>query len=261
MQFSRYGSRSRYSGYKRKRIGSGKGYQVKRRKGFKRYGYFQGSNRRYLSNQGRVSIPSYLTTSPQSVCVTLPYSEIVQITTIAGAANQYVWNGNNIFDPNNSGTGHQPFGYDQWCNFYERYSVYGSSINVEFISTSQTSPPDGYTCSTVLVPMADLTSGFTPEQASELPHAKHKIVNVYNVDGKKNALRGYCSTAKVMGVSNQTVDSDDAFSAATNTSPARQWYWTVICTNMLSNGSITYNIRIDMKFYVKFWRQSLFTSS
>lgn len=134
-------------------------------------------------------------------------------------------------------------------------------MKVEYISTSQVSPPDGYTCSCVLVPLADLASGFSPEQASELPHAKHKIVNVYNVDGKRNALSAYSSTAKVFGVSNQTVDTDDTYGAATNTGPARQWYWAILCTNMLSNGSITYNIRVTMKYYCKFYRQSLFTSS
>lgn len=38
-------------------------------------------------------------------------------------AIDYVYNLNSIYDPNQTGTGHQPLGRDQWSAFYNRYRV------------------------------------------------------------------------------------------------------------------------------------------
>ena len=39
---------------------------------------------------------------------------------------------NSLFDPNRTGTGHQPYGFDQLSTFYNRYYVTGSKMTVTF---------------------------------------------------------------------------------------------------------------------------------
>lgn len=39
---------------------------------------------------------------------------------------------NSIYDPDQSGTGHQPLGHDQWAAFYDHYVVLGSKIKCTF---------------------------------------------------------------------------------------------------------------------------------
>jgi hypothetical protein len=37
--------------------------------------------------------------------------------------SSYIWRLNSLFDPDYSGTGHQPLGFDQWAAFYGSYTV------------------------------------------------------------------------------------------------------------------------------------------
>jgi hypothetical protein len=72
--------------------------------------------------------------------VTLSYVEAIQFTTASGAITNYSFALNNVYDPNSTGTGHQPLGYDEWANFYARYIVVG--FHCDIIATNeQTSYP------------------------------------------------------------------------------------------------------------------------
>lgn len=50
----------------------------------------------------------------------------------AGVLNSYSFNANDIYDPNASGTGHQPMYHDQMALFYQYYTVIASFIKVTF---------------------------------------------------------------------------------------------------------------------------------
>lgn len=65
------------------------------------------------------TVPSGLNpVAPRYICK-MKYSEY--ITT--DATGQYVMNLNSIFDPNRTGVGHQPYGFDTMANLYNRYRV------------------------------------------------------------------------------------------------------------------------------------------
>ena len=54
----------------------------------------------------------------------------------AGAANfasSYEMNLNSLFDPNESGVGHQPMGFDQLMSIYEKYTVVAAKITVAYL--------------------------------------------------------------------------------------------------------------------------------
>lgn len=53
----------------------------------------------------------------------------------AGAAAQYVFSANGLYDPNITGTGHQPLGFDQMMAMYDHYVVIGSQIQCVFQNT------------------------------------------------------------------------------------------------------------------------------
>jgi hypothetical protein len=64
------------------------------------------------------------------------YAESFGLTTTSGAVNSYVYSTNGLFDPNITGTGHQPAGFDQMMLSYEHYCVIRSRIWVSFLNTS-----------------------------------------------------------------------------------------------------------------------------
>jgi len=51
----------------------------------------------------------------------LRYSDYFQLTTTSGAVSTYVFAANGLYDPNITGTGHQPMGFDQLLQFYNHY--------------------------------------------------------------------------------------------------------------------------------------------
>lgn len=61
--------------------------------------------------------------------IKLRYSEDINLN--AGTSlGYYDFRANSIYDPNLSGTGHQPLGHDQWAYFYDHYVVLGAKIKV-----------------------------------------------------------------------------------------------------------------------------------
>lgn len=68
----------------------------------------------------------------------LRYVESIGVTSTAGAVGAYAFNANGLYDPNDSGGGHQPMYFDQYMTVYDHYKVLGSVITVRPIETGTT---------------------------------------------------------------------------------------------------------------------------
>lgn len=79
----------------------------------------------------------------QSIKTTMKYSDIYDFTSAGTTVIDNVWNLNSLFDPDTTGTGHQPRGFDQLMTLYDHYVVIG--VAVDAIITSNTIS-EGTTC-------------------------------------------------------------------------------------------------------------------
>lgn len=52
-----------------------------------------------------------------------------------------VYRANSIFDPDQTGIGHQPLGHDEWNKFYTKYTVISSKITVKALGNNNTLLP------------------------------------------------------------------------------------------------------------------------
>lgn len=68
--------------------------------------------------------------------VRLRYCEEVSLNPSSTSYQGYVFTANGCYDPNVTGVGHQPSGFDQMMEYYDHYRVVGSKITVKFVSTS-----------------------------------------------------------------------------------------------------------------------------
>ncbi len=73
---------------------------------------------------------------PKEKRIVMRYVEVIQIDPSAGSTAKHAFRANSIFDPNQTGSGHQPLGHDQWEIFYNHYIVDKSTITVQFTPTS-----------------------------------------------------------------------------------------------------------------------------
>lgn len=78
---------------------------------------------------------------PKKVKVTMKYVAQVGLTLTAGAAASYVFSCNGLYDPNITGTGHQPLYFDQFTALYDHYCVIGSKIHVKVVAASDLNTP------------------------------------------------------------------------------------------------------------------------
>jgi hypothetical protein len=62
----------------------------------------------------------------------LRYSDEIEIKGYGVTPNAYAFTGNGLYDPDISGTGHQPMGFDQLSTFFQHYTVLGSRVLVQF---------------------------------------------------------------------------------------------------------------------------------
>lgn len=90
------------------------------------------------------AVPRPLMGFPQSKKVTMRYASYQpDWPSTSGALNQQVVSMNDLNDPDTTGVGHQPLGYDQWRLFYEDYIVVEARLSVQAVLSSQaiTTPP------------------------------------------------------------------------------------------------------------------------
>lgn len=89
------------------------------------------------------------------------YNELVSIASVGGSLSAYTFVANGLFDPNNTGTGHQPMYFDQAMLIYNHYKVIGSKINVKIAGPSNASTPTANTQIAVIVTDDNTLSGVT----------------------------------------------------------------------------------------------------
>jgi len=68
----------------------------------------------------------------------LLYNDNIAISPTGQASTAYVMSANGLYDPNISGAGHQPMGFDQLMTLYEHYTVRQGKITVNFANESAT---------------------------------------------------------------------------------------------------------------------------
>jgi hypothetical protein len=72
---------------------------------------------------------------PRRLQTTLRYVDTNVVTTGAGVPGSYVFSCNGCFDPNITGTGHQPLYFDQLMLIYDHYTVVASRVEHQVLTS------------------------------------------------------------------------------------------------------------------------------
>lgn len=77
--------------------------------------------------------------TPDSVHLKLAVGFLITLDLSTTGYDEYIFRANSLFDPDFTGTGYQPIGFDEWSAFYNRYRVKESRVRAVF-STSGSLP-------------------------------------------------------------------------------------------------------------------------
>lgn len=147
---------------------------------------------------------------PARFITKMKYAEAVTVsaTGIAG----YKWNLNSLFDPNRSGIGHQPYGYDQLSALYNRYRVINCRYVVSCIS-------DSVNIAFAVLPANESLSLIgSVSEARENPRAKY-LVQTPTSGGTLKVLKGNVYLPSLVGATKTAYMADDRYQAIVGNSP------------------------------------------
>jgi len=207
-----------------------------------------------------VSIPkrpsrlSYPGICPDVMCVQLKYNRAGAFTGAAPQSN--VFRGNSVFDPDYSGVGAQPRGFDQWKTLYRRYRVIASKVTARG-GTIAASNASGI----VVTALNTNTVIGNPVDALESNFAECSKVGTSQGDSSMT-VTNYKSTATVRGGPKDLVQYESDLSALVSANPAQQWYWHVLLYNADgTTGTVDSNINVEIIYYVEFYDRETLSQS
>lgn len=100
--------------------------------------------KRYVQKRKTMSvIPRPMKCFPNSMKFTLRYCENVTIPNHNAGSGPYVFRMNSLYDPNYTGTGHQPRYRDQIAQIYSKYCVITSKAYIEILSSGTSADSQG----------------------------------------------------------------------------------------------------------------------
>lgn len=205
--------------------------KVAKKRNYKRKGY-----RRLVSNY----VPSGM---PTTRIGKLKYAQVMSVTSTTGIMGEQRFSANNIFDPDVTGTGHQPMGHDQWAALFNHYVVLGSKITVNFCDADASTTPthvglylsDGKTLS--------YTSGYEYIEARK---GTYRLI-VPN-EGKNHRMVNRFSAKRFFNVKD-VKDNLNRFGAASGASPTEQAYYH-IWVQTLDTTSNTIRCVVEIEYIV-----------
>lgn len=187
-----------------------------------------------------VTFPKNVIGFPDRLITVLKYSEAFTFTGSTVPAAQ-VMRMNSAFDPNATGTGHQPSFFDTYSAVYGRYFVRHFKLELEITNVGSTS--SAY----VVANYTDQDfSANSVEQIIESKYSRYKVVAI-NSAGKSVITINlpWMSTMKLMG--QPGTEADDNMYAAVSGNPSDVGWGIVKCSAV--DGLTNINVYIRMVIY------------
>lgn len=171
----------------------------------------------------------------------LPYVE--QVITlnpgIGGIPVFHHFSANGLYDPNVTGGGHQPLGFDQVMPMYDHYTVIGSKITITAFNN------DTVNKQIVGIRLADATSSTSTDMANLMENGGGKYVwlNTKGADGDSVTLTLGCSPKKFF----QKSLNDDTYKGNVSSNPFDQVLFQIWGAPLtaVDSAEIYCNVRID----------------
>lgn len=171
-------------------------------------------------------------------------ANFISITSGAGTLGGYVFSANGCFDPDITGTGGQPMGFDQMMIYYNHYAVLNSRCRVCYKATTAANPAVGLAVSGSSTPLTSV------EQLLEAGKVSWKWLMGTGVNGNSTCLSARVSTALFQGVKNVQDDPDLRGDSASN--PAEQSYYLLYVWNPIDSTVASASVSVRIEYDVLF---------
>jgi len=208
-----------------------------------------------LAATGGEHVPESLPFPDRLKCI-LTYSEMITLVNNSSATGVYQFCGNDLFDPNFTGTGGQPMWFDQLSALYLRYRVYGSACSVRIMCPTTTNTTFARV---TLAPVAATAASLSYDDVQSQPRSHFSTLNVTGGPSSVR-LNGAATTAEIVGC--KDVEGADRLQAQVSASPSERWLWALAGQSYdpgVTAVTLTADVRIS--YYCEFFDRKLVTQS
>lgn len=175
--------------------------------------------------------------SQQNLVVTMRYSGL---RTITGVTSAHVSAMNGLYDPDVTGVGGQPVGFDQWMSLYSRYTVIHSSIVCQVSHTQAANP-----AMVTLIPDRSTTPPTDAMDARSNRLAVSSIMTGTNARSVVSLRRGI-RVADFVGRDISSIN----YSGSSTANPASVTYWVCLVSAMDLTTSVTSYLNFTVEYQV-----------
>lgn len=160
--------------------------------------YFRSKRRRFVYRKKRRfrRKPNILNAGrplgPSGKLIRFKYVDTISLDPGIATAIGYIFCANGLFDPNITGGGHQPYGYDQWLpTFANHYCVVSSRCRVRFVSRGTTNAQDN--TYVVGIDLRDSNASITGQNTDRLMETtpNHKVLTTSEARGYVQVSKGF----------------------------------------------------------------------
>lgn len=176
---------------------------------------------------------------PDVTLIKMVYSDYRTLTASVNQAN-YVYKFNSCFDPDFTGVGGQPDGFDQWKTLYQQYRVMACDVQVHAAALAGAAL-------VTLTPSVVSTVSSSAEENIGLRRARGALTNVSGQVAKLNSL---FRVGDIFGVPDTSVLDNDNYASSITGSPSSATYARIECET--SGASDAVAIWVTLTMYVRF---------
>lgn len=169
------------------------------------------------SGQTHISVKYRKEPFPDQYHCKMRYVDNLTFGSAVATSSSYDFNGNSLFDPDRSGVGDQPYGFDQIKAVYGAYRVDACKMKVTFTNITTHDIYVGIAAGT----LADTALFDTVAEWKYIPFATKLTHLGPNTSGLNTAtLKFYIETAKVFGIDADEIRDSSTYRAIVGASPA-----------------------------------------
>lgn len=182
---------------------------------------------------------------PDQKSYKLKYFEVISMSSTTGSLSTYLFSANGLYDPNYTGTGHQPMYFDQLMTIYNHYVVTGSKCKVS-VSTNSSGTGAG----TFVIYLNDDTSVTSSNIDGMAEQSSAKSPQICMVQDNQTTVRTcYYSAQKLFGA-NPVANSQ--LKGGVSSNPTEGAYYTFGWQASVS-GSANIYVNVEIEYVATFF--------
>lgn len=175
----------------------------------------------------------------------------------AGAESSYFFIANGLFDPNITGTGHQPMGFDQLMLCYDQYTVVSSKITAHIYNTTSSV---AVRTGVMLSPDASALTDFSQTIENGLNNTR--VLSAINVAGYHQDFSLNCDCRRYFGrkTERELVNSPE-LTGSSAANPTEGVYYTIVAWDPFGASNYSTFFDVIIEYDAIFWEPKKLTVS